>query len=83
MALAGPAPPESVVISVRLKDDAGAVVKVRFSRVSTSTDIEKTILRGLGIKQQGVDFRLIDADDVNCTVDNSLDDGGTYSFELV
>ena len=64
---------------MRLKDDAGAAVKVKFSRVSASADIEKAILHGLGIKQQGVDFRLRDADDVICTVDN----GGTYSVELM
>jgi hypothetical protein len=63
-----------VIISVRLKDDAGAAVKVKFSRADETAAIREVILLNLGLAPISV-FKLVDEEGVGVAVTANLQPG--------
>ena len=81
MALGGRAPPESVVISVRLKDDAPAGVKVGFTPDDPAEDVKEGILLALGL-EGGIRFRLLTVSGTVRVTNGNLP-AGEYTVELI
>ena len=81
MAGAGPAPPQSVVISVRLKDEAGAAMKVKFTQGDFAEDVKDGIRVALRLAE-GIRFRLVDESGDVCVTNGNLP-AGEYTVEPI